>query len=193
MLYATWNSIRLCLFAIHLVTIPIVAFGRQLLSHKASLLRTLHSTPSESRVELKLSTFRQHFVHVHYIAQYIASLIVGKLMFVTLFTNVLVSSFNINIILHEKLLIAELVLLICLLFLEVFLALAGCIIFIYMSDAMHSSGGVLFKTHQYVKSLSVKLKLMTFYEAICTNKRFYFYVCMVGKISRKSLLEVIKC
>lgn len=191
--YAAWNTIRMCLFGIHLIFIPSFVYQRQIQRNNASLVALLVSRQSEAALVRYLAVFKSQYVSIHYTVQYIDQNVSSPIMLATLLTNVLISAFNFNLLLHIRLLPGEVILLAIILTMQVGLSLVICRIFIRTTDALHSSGGILYQTQPQLgrKVIHSKLKLMLFHEVECTNNRFYFTAGPIGPISRQSMLEVI--
>ncbi len=211
-LYDTWNAIRQCLFLLHTLQL-FVLLAVQHLGELTSSLHTNIKQRSENFTSILnfrfLTIFQSEYWQLLAFAWTINEKLVSQLLFFIFASNIAINLVIIGNLLFKTLYTSEQLVMMAIIGLQTVLLLSACLGLsvwskcysgrtdglLYRAQMMIKSGKTVDKDYElYVSSwrsnvTMVKLKLMAFYEQVCTNDEFRFTLGYLGKISPKSLLD----
>lgn len=196
-LFNIWNSIREAFFTAHICLLFVICAKEQMTELNVSLKKQVQNFRLSG-----LHFFYQEYWSMLSFARHMNDLVISKLYFSIFVSNISVNIVMISNLLFQNLSIIEKLIMLVIISLQTILILFSSFGLSAWSSCFYQSNGLLYKVQLglatnkknvrlYKRALVIttKLKLMTFYEQVCTRKEFCFTMGCLGKISHKSLYE----
>lgn len=207
--YCTFNTLRIVVFSLHCIFFYTVLFTGHLTELQSSLAQVSalqtkakankKKRKAAARLIAQLTFYRSEHARIHHFVQHLNRQTVSSLIFVTLSANILANVVLLNFLLIARLGSLEKAFIALMTFFQFFFVFIGTQILIYMVAPLYTVKGLLYRAQGCLKLrntsrgrnlLLAKVRLNTFFELVCSKKKFTFTAGSLSKITKNAIFKV---
>ena len=202
--YGAWNAIRNDINSIEVVILLSYISCKRMGEMNHNLASMVHLAANSRKFIKSLKRHIPYFISDHHrlrsFAEHINQLGVSDFMFVAFFTNIVVNVILFNLLLIRQLELAEQLVIVIVLEAQFIFGMLAPQILINWADGLSGSDSLLYRTQGLIgrkgnffalpSVISAKIRLLRFFEVICTKDRYHFTMGPSAKITKRSLYEV---
>ncbi|KAH9392112.1 hypothetical protein TYRP_022137 [Tyrophagus putrescentiae] len=213
-IYSIYNFYRMCIFFIDiLLLVAFIVRGHLKDAHqklRGNLLSYLHVKNAFNRFKLTLALaqFRAEHTFFYQMVDHLDRTLISRFVFAFFATTTLQNLYAVATIVYQPIAFTELSLLLLALYLQTLAVFLGTVIVISISSRLHEQTTSLFTAQMALQSASkqgegggggsgqskelllTKLKLAAYYEIVNSEKKMFFHLGSLAKISKRSFYRV---
>lgn len=206
LLFNIWNTLRQLFFCTHILLLFVIVTKGHMTFLNASLdVANFNQADTHAyfRFIHKLNSFYSEHWRMLSFARHVNSHVISQLMGVIFVSNITINLVIVGSLLFRRLYISESLIMLVLITLQTSFAIITCLSMTSWSECFYQSDSLLYRAQLNLATTKVdqlykralvstaKLKLMVFFETVCTSKKFHFTMGSLGKISHQTLYEFI--